>query len=265
MARQKWKGDEAYLLPAQQVEPYRLWFEFLQLAAKDQTLSLNSERYTAWGDYQGAKFATWWSDHWRELFAVDLGVREIEKLNPSDRRSDKEIIVRIPLYQDPKRSLVQVSELLTRYGASERLRDMADGQFRLEVDEGAGKLVHPSTRFLRNLPKVRLLLHIYRFWLDHAEADDRKRLEKTAVSYFRWADAWNKKVREKKWDRSLIEIPYAVTVYVKYLEERGSRKGTRLYETDDVADHRRQIARYIRKARKLASNVAEGRFPGRYE
>ena len=40
MAVKKWKGDEAHLLPAQQVEPYRLWFEFLQLASKDETLTI---------------------------------------------------------------------------------------------------------------------------------------------------------------------------------------------------------------------------------
>jgi hypothetical protein len=265
MAKSKWKGDEAHLLPAQQVEPYRLWFEFLQLASKDANLSINSERYIPWGGYRGAKFSPWWSENWRKLFAVDLGVREIEAFKGAERRSDREIFIRIPLYQDPKKSLAQVSELLTRYGASERLRNMADGEFRLEVDDGDGKLVHPSTRFLRNLSKVRLLLHIYRFWLSHSEADERRRLEKTAVSYFRWADSWNRQVREKGWKRPLIEIPYAITAYVKYLELRGNRKRTSLYETDDVSDHRRQIARYIRKSRKLASNVAEGRFPGRYE
>lgn len=265
MAKAKWKGDEAHLLPAHQVEPYRLWFEFLQLASKDQTVSVDKAHYAPWGDYTEQKFGPWWSKHWRELFAVDLGVREIEKLHPTEGRSDREIILRIPLYQDPKRSLAQVSEILSRHGASERLRDMAEGQFCLEVDEGGGTLVHPSTRFLRNLPKVRLLLHIYRFWLSHAEADDRKLLEKTAISYFGWADAWNRQVREKGWNRPLIEIPYAITAYVIYLEERGARKQTRLYETDDVSDHRRQIARYIRKARNLASNVAKGRFPGRYE
>ena len=265
MAGKKWKGDEVHLLPAQQVEPYRLWFEFLQLAAKDETHTVNAERYKAWGNYAELKFTPWWSAHWRDLFAVDLGVRQVDSLQGAQRPSDREIIVRIPLYQDPKRSLAQVGELLKQHGASDRLRDMAEGQFRLQVDDGTDTLIHPSTRFLRNLPKVRLLLHIYRFWLSHAEADDRRRLEKTVISYFRWADGWNRQVREKKWKRPLIEIPYALTTYVQHLEKRGTRKRISLYETDDVSDHRRQIARYIRKARKLASNVAEGRFPGKYE
>ena len=266
MAGKKWKGDEVHLLPAQQVEPYRLWFEFLLLASKDETLTVNTERYQAWGDYAELKFGPWWSAHWRDLFAVDLGVRQVDSLQDIPKRSDREIIVRIPLYQDPKRSLAQVSDLLKQQGASDRLRDMAEGQFRLQVDDGDNTLIHPSTRFLRNLPKVRLLLNMYTFWLSHAEADERRRLEKTAISYFRWADGWNRQVKEKQWkNRSFIEIPYALTTYVQHLEKRGNRRRTSLYETDDVSDHRRQIARYIRKARKLASNVAEGRFPGKYE
>ena len=265
MAVKKWKGDKTHLLPAHQVEPYRLWFEFLQLASKDNTLTIDRTVYARWGKYDELKFKDWWTSHWRDLFAVDLGVREVTHLQGDDKPSAKEVVVRIPLYQDRKRSLAQVSEILERYGASERLKDMAEGQFRLQVDDGQDKLIHPSIRFLRNLPKVRLLLHIYRFWLSHAEADDRKRLEKTAISYFRWADGWNRQVREKKWNRPLIETPFALTTYVKHLEKRGSRKRISLYEADDVSDHRRQIARYIRKARKLASNVAVGRFPGRYE
>lgn len=265
MALMKWKGDEAHLLPAQQVEPYRLWFEFLQLASKDETLTVDRVVYASWDQFDQLKFKDWWSSHWRDLFAVDLGVRRIDTLQGSQQPSDRELFVRIPLYQDPKRSLAQVGELLKQHGASERLRDMAEGQFRLQVDDGDDTLIHPSTRFLRNLPKVRLLLHIYRFWISHAEADDRRRLEKTAISYFRWADGWNRQVREKKWNRPLIEIPFALTTYVQHLEKRGQRRRTSLYETDDVSDHRRQIARYIRKARKLASNVAQGRFPGKYE
>ncbi len=265
MASKKWKGDDAHLLPAQQVEPYRLWFEFLQLASKDDTLTVDRDHYSRWGQFDQLKFGDWWSTHWQDLFAVDIGVREVDPTQATPKRSDRDVVVRIPLYQDPKRSLAQVAEILERHGASERLRDMAEGQFRLQVDGEDDKLIHPSTRFLRNLSKVRLLLHIYRFWLSHAEADDRRRLEKTAISYFRWADGWNRQVKEKKWKRPLIEIPFALTTYVKHLEKRGDRRRTRLYETDDVSDHRRQIARYIRKARKLAANVAEGRFPGKYE
>lgn len=263
MARKKFKGDEEHRLPAQQIEPYRLWFEFLKLAKKDPSIKIKASIYRSWGNIEDADFRIWWEDNWRKLFAVDIGVSLFNPETDLSNLKDRELIVRIPLYQDSKRSISQISELLKANGASERLKDMADGQFRLRVGEEG----HPSTRFLRNLPKVRLLLNIYRFWLSHPDLSDKERLEQTAISYFEWADGWNKKIKDKKWKRSLIDVPYALSVYVQYLKSRGSKKKISLYgsEHGDVSDHRRQVARYIRKSRQIAENVAEGQFPGVYE
>ena len=38
---EKWSGDGTYYLPARQVEPYRLWFEFLKQAHRDQDLQVD--------------------------------------------------------------------------------------------------------------------------------------------------------------------------------------------------------------------------------
>lgn len=263
MARKKFKGDEEHRLPAQQIEPYRLWFEFLKLAKRDPSIKIKASIYRSWGDIEEADFRIWWEDNWRRLFAVDIGVSLFNPETDISSPKERELIVRIPLYQDPKRSLNQISELLKANGASERLKDMADGQFRLQV----GNDGHPSTRFLRNLPKVRLLLNIYRFWLSYPDLPDKERLEQTAISYFEWADGWNRQVREKKWKRSLIDVPNSLSTYVKYLNMRGIRKKVPLHgsEIGDVSDHRRQVARYIRKAKQIATNVARGEFPGVYE
>jgi hypothetical protein len=263
MARKKFKGDDEHRLPAQQTEPYRLWFEFLKLALKDPSIKVQKNVYRSWGNVEEADFREWFEASWRKLFAVDIGVSLINPETYKAIPSERELIVRIPLYQDPKRSLVQISELLKSNGASEKLKNMADGQFRLQV----GTEGHPSTRFLRNLPKVRLLLNIYRYWLSHEGLNEKERLEQTALSYYEWANGWNTKVREKNWKRSLIEVPNAISVYVGYLKSRGDKKKIRLYgsEHGDVSDHRRQIARYIRKARQIAANAADGQFPGSYE
>jgi len=259
----RWKGNDSYQLPAQQVEPYRLWFEFLKLAHQDPKLKINKRYYAAWGDVQNAKFDEWWLENWQKLFATDIGVRVLEN-GTKIKSIEGELIVRLPINQNPKRTLAQVSKLLLENGASNRLKDMIEGQYRLSVGDKEN-LIHTSTRLLRNLSKIRLLLNIYRFWLSHHELDERRRLEATAVSYFKWADAWNQKVRAKEWNRSLIEIPFALKTYILHLEKRGLRRKTSLYETDDVSDHRRQIARYIRKARKIAENTAKGVFTGKYE
>jgi hypothetical protein len=266
MTRQKFKGDNKYGLPAQQVEPYRIWFEFLNLALRDPSVRVHKALYHSWGDIENVKFDDWWEANWRRLFSVDIGVSIFDPDSSHSSNPDKEIIVRVPLYQDPKRSLKQISSILNEKGASKRLKDMADGQFRLQIGRDS-KATHPSIRFLRNLPKVRLLLNIYRYWIEHQGVDDRERLDRAVLSYYKWATTWNSKVKERKWKRPIIEVPFAMTAYVKYLEEKGSRKRLKLYESKsgDVSDHRRQIARYIRKARKLSVNVSKGIFPGAYD
>ena len=135
----RWKGDESKLLPVQQVEPYRLWFEFLKLAHKDPDISVNKKLYAAWDDVENEKFDVWWSSHWRDLFAVDIGVREYDP-GGKTKPSEGELVVRLPLYQDPRRTVAQVKELLTRHQASARLYNMVEGQFRLHVGaEGKGQ------------------------------------------------------------------------------------------------------------------------------
>jgi hypothetical protein len=263
-----WRGDAAHMLPAQKIEPYRLWFEFLKLARKDPKVTVDESIYERWGPVANTDFRKWWADHWRQLFAVDIGVHLCGEDEPVTQRRDREIIVRIPLYQDKKRTLKQLEEILGLYGASDRLADMRQGQFCLSAGlDARGEPVHPATRFLKNLSKVRLMLNLYRFWLQADEYADRERLEETARRYNAWAEGWNAKVNDHKWKRALIDNPTAISDYVAFLEKRGRRKRMRRgdWNESDVENQRRQIARYLRKARHIAANVGRGEFPGHYE
>lgn len=275
----RWSGKDGRKLPAQQVEPYRLWFEFLKLAIQDPDIEVDRSLYAPWGDVENLTFDKWWSSHWRQLFAVDVGVYEVQ---PSDARAvlrsieehEDGILIRIPLYRDLKRSLAQVEALLRaperKLAPSSLLRDMPTGQFHLIVGEGKdGDLIHPSTKFLRNLSKVRLLLNLYRFWVSHSDLGKTDRIERTTLSYFAWADGWNRRVRERGWKRPLIEVPEPIRQYHAYLTFRGQkRKQVSLYGRPtgipDQTHARRQVDRYITKARTIAANVGRGEFPGQY-
>ena len=270
MAKKAWRGDDEHRLPAQKVEPYRLWFEFLKLALRDPEIRVNKKHYRRWGAVENLTFNEWWSSNWRDLFAVDIGVRVCQSGEAIESGSDKELILRVPLYQSKARTLKQLSELLNAHGAGERLADMKQGEFRLSsgfTDDN--RPIHPSTRFLRNLPKVRLMMHLYRFWLEGGELSERDRLEHAAKSYFNWTSTWNSKIRAKgkTAKREIRDLPIAVTEYVEFLKKRGPRRWIARGEINDsdVSNHRRQIARYIRKARRIAENVARGEFPGVYE
>lgn len=259
----KWAGDRTSRLPAAQVEPYRLWFEFLRLALTDESLTVDRAFYELWGEVEQVPFDAWWADHWRHLFAVDLGVHVVDP-SVTLTAAPKTLLVRLPLYQDPKVTLKQVEALLRQHEASALLKDSAEGQFSLNVAEGPNGRVNPSTRFLKNIPKVRLLLNLYRFWLDHRALNRTDRLNETACSYYNWAKDWNTKVRQGKWKRTVVDIPPAITVYVEHLDQRDATKNKRLTAIDDRSDERGQIRRFIRKAEAIASNVAKGVFPGPY-
>jgi hypothetical protein len=131
--------------------------------------------------------------------------------------------------------------------------------------------IHPATRFLRNLAKVRLLLKFYQFCVEADTDDDRRKLEAATKRYFEWATRWNDKIEKKKAEKKIvqvskIEIPASISRYVDYLAVRGTR--TRVSQDALVGwsdDSRRQVKRYLRKARRIAANVARGEFPGQYE
>jgi len=146
------------------------------LAAKDSSVTIDQDFYARWGDFENQDFSTWWSAHWRDLFAIDIGVYELTDLKRKVAKSDEEIIIRIPLSQNIRRSLEQVRDLLKQHNASDRLRDMSEGQFRLTAgNNDQGELIHPSARMLRNLGKLRLLFHVYRFWVANDGMVFRKR------------------------------------------------------------------------------------------
>jgi hypothetical protein len=270
--QKKWSGSGTHKLPALQVEPYRLWFEFLKLAMQDPAMNVDRDHYAAWGDVENLTFTKWWSAHWRSLFSIDIGVYQLTDLSHKIVQSDLEIVVRIPLSQNVRRSLDQVEALLIDNKAGDRYKDMRDGQFRLYAGiNEAGELIHPSRRLLRNLDKIRLMMHLYRFWVANHGLVNRRRIEKTTLDYYSWADSWNKKVEIKKGEkggnRPKIYIPITIKSYADYLGKRGDRRRVSLSELNeaDIPNARRQIDRYIKKACKIADNVSRGEFTGDYE
>ena len=242
----QWSGDGRFFLPARQVEPYRLWFEFLKLAATDSDLTVDSKFYADWGDYRSKNFSDWWSgETWRNLFAVDSMVRILEQ-GETVIADETAIVVRLPLGRDPKETLRDVLELLEQHGADHRLANSPKGKFTLT--EGFEK------GFLKYLPQARLMLRLYRIWLSHKDLDGKGRIGKTAVEFITWARTRDDLIKSKgyKYERPLI--PYSIGQFA-----------------DDVIagqypddNHRRAFLRYLKKAQTLAENAATGSFPGKW-
>lgn len=255
--------DDFYALPAKSIIPYGLWFDFLTAASTDPNVQIDRGFYEKWEPYENGNFIAWWPSH-AHLFAINLGVRVCETKEIYGWRTEDELIVRVPLYQRKRRSLQELSKILDEHHASDHLSDMRQGEFQLNVGvTNDGRPIHPATRFLRNLEKMKLYLLIYQCWLQFPDLDPAERLEETA---FRYRDL----IEFSKELGSLLpgnlEQPSSITEYTRYLETRGAKKRLPLHDLNesDNTNHRRQIARYIQKARRIAANVGRGIFPGNY-
>lgn len=244
---QKWSGDGTYYLPARQVEPYRLWFEFVKLAHIDPDISVDYDFYAEWGPFWDMSFNEWWSgETWRKLFAIDAGVRvlDVDEIIPNDEHA---MLIRLPLGKDPKETLKDVQQLLEQHHAGTNLSTGISGKFALS--EGYEKA------FLKYLDRANLMLRLYRIWLENAEYDRKNQIKKTAYDFYEWAKARDTMIVARKYKYSRPMFPFALREYVDALD--GGYNMTN-------SDEQRQFKRYLNKARNLARNAGSGVFPGRY-
>lgn len=242
----RWSGDGTYYLPARQVEPYRLWFEFLKLAHTDPDVAIDYEHYSDWGSFYEQDFDDWWSEApWWKLFAVDVGVRILEH-NEVVKNEKNALILRIPLSKNPKEVLLDVAKLLEMHGATNLLGEMPQGMYALTNGYEKG--------FLKYLPQVRLMLRLYRIWLSNKDIDRKGRVAQTAVDFVNWAKPRDEMIRTRKYNLGRPLIPFSVSEFAADVI-----KGE--YPDDN---HRRAFLRYLKKARSLANNAAAGSFPGRW-
>ena len=80
MAKNAFSGDFVDELPKAKVEGYRLWFEYLRFGLSDPMLKVQESIYAPWGDVRGSEFRTWWSQNWKQLFAIPANVRIVDRL-----------------------------------------------------------------------------------------------------------------------------------------------------------------------------------------
>jgi hypothetical protein len=252
----KWQGDDVYVLPQRQVEPYRLWLEYLKLALSDDEIDVDREFYREWGDVENTTFNQWWSKGaWRHLFAIDNQVRIIgsDTDDVQSEKSSTSLDIRIPLGKPIKNSLEDVRSLLEEHGASIRLDSTPKGKFYLtpdNVDKG----------FIKHMSKARMNLRLYRYRLIHQGKTNQAQL--ACQDWYRWATDWNNQIETKGWNREKIFIPTPFHNWCGYLESPDDEQWGE--EGSDPQIARRQVLRYMNKARNLARNVGKGVFPGEY-
>lgn len=249
------KKDERFTLPAGMIRPYQLWFGFLKAALADPDLRVDRDFYRPWGAVEGMTFAQWWPEHWRKLFAIDQSIRVAESLEDVDLR-DGVVWVRLPLNKTRGALVTRVGRIVEEC-QSERKEVYEQGLFGFDcgVNE-AGRKISPATRFLKDIDDVDVLLWLYAASLIGKKEGVTRRGEGQAAFLLSLVQYASDRGRS-------IKAPSAITSFLDEMVARGARRhGQR---DPNLPEHRRQLARYLKKAKQVAQNVAQGKFPGRYQ
>jgi hypothetical protein len=246
MAKKAFSGDFVHELPKGKVEGYRLWFEYLKFALNDSSVKIHNAVYEPWGDVAAATFSDWWSQHWRELFAVPANVRVI---NGSDKLaqslSDRDVLV-IAIHRTGTETqrLEDVRKAIRlRFGGSSS-RSTVKPQFEITSKRN----VH--------YPALRSML---RFLQLHAQ---KKTLEDATVAYMEWVLGWNEKIKDSR--REPSHVPKTLERFyreIKLYEEDVSKYG-RAKQSQRYNNAKNDARKFLQQGRKVLANVAKGQFPG---
>jgi len=254
VVRKAFIGDKSFRLPKGKIEPYRLWFEFLKLAYKMQSVDVDSEIYAPWGDIACQKFDSWWEEHWRKLFALKAETAVLASSGEISAALEDPVFVvlRVSLAGTKKRRMKDIEDALAgiKINQSDRRNSKSESAFNL------------STKRSMNFKTLRGMLRYLELYLS---ADSN--VDEASLAYYRWSRNWNDKVRAKKLKRALVYEPSFLSRLVQEINDAKVAKPrglTKLKNTGEYNELRSQARRFLRKAEKIVQNVAAGKFPGRF-
>jgi hypothetical protein len=245
----KWSGDGRFYLPARQIEPYRLWFEFLKTADRDPEIIIDDDYYADWGDFRNLTFNDWWTrETFKKCFAFDAAVRVLDDAE-TVVNDEFWITVRLPLPRNPKETIKDVQELLDQHGAGIKLANAPIGKFSLTKGYEAG--------FIKYLSNIRFMLRFYNNWLDFANLNEEDRLFQSVTHVVNWTEK-RKSLLESRgtYDPKSLYLHATLNNYLKDV------RAGRSYDGDGY--NRKMVLRYLRRAQNLARNAADGNFPGKW-
>jgi hypothetical protein len=215
-------------------EKIRYWFEFLRLAheSKDPVVVnaiRNNDFYAKWGDYQKAKFNSWWSSH-SSLFKNEqvLSIPLVGEIVDSEF-----FYVKIPFTYAPTSvgkivADIYDRELSKRVQRTKKSRKIYQGDFKLTSSEYQVAQFHYYLVFTRDV------------YLPLMNSDSKNKNQDFLQK--------SKEVFGKLKKKSTLkrEIPFT---------NKNASNDSDL----------RLVRRYRQYAEKLLRNVAQGDFPGDYE
>jgi hypothetical protein len=217
---------------------YRLWFEFLKMAHKEDDLTndlkASSPFYANWGDVRNQLFDPWWKDH-KQLFGQTY-VKEVERITSADNV----LHIAIPLNQPASRSIVDVKALIEEKQGARLIEQKIDPASVKSLSAAFGQYSFTQGVEIRGKVLYEIQL-MYGIWQE---------LGKPAVNTAFITEVVNRlKSRPRsKW-----------TPYLLQIDPMTDKKGYLRYDEGQI----RQVRRYLKKGYEVCRVVSNGEFPGK--
>ena len=217
---------------------YRLWFEFLKMAHKEDDLTndlkASSPYYADWGDVRNQLFDPWWKDH-KQLFGQTY-VKEVERITSADNV----LYIAIPLNQPASRTIVDVKALIEEKQGARLIEQGIDPASVKSLSAAFGQYSFTQGVEIRGKVLYEIQL-MYGIWQE---------LGKPAVNTAFITEVVNRlKSRPRsKW-----------TPYLLQIDPMTDKKGYLRYDEGQI----RQVRRYLKKGYAVCKAVSSGEFPGK--
>ena len=248
MTKKAFSGDFVHELPKGMIEGYRLWFEYLKFALTDPSVKVQGSVYEPWGDVTASVFKSWWSQHWRQLFAVPANVRIVDDIKYAGALIDDPDVMIVAIHRAGTESqrLDDVRKAIRlRFGKS-----TSKSAFKPQFEITAKRNVH--------YPALRSMLRFLRLYAQS------KNLEDATSAYMEWVRARNDKVKGTK--REPSQIPKTLERFYQEikLHQDDVKKYGRAKQSQKYNNAKNDARKFLAQGRKVLANVAKGQFPGSY-
>jgi hypothetical protein len=246
-------SDGPYVLPGG-IEPYRIWFEWLKLAMRDPTVSVDMGHYNQWGPIEAVSFDEWFEENWRRLFGVSV----VTKLKKGDKvKSDKEFIT-LEFHKRGIRNKVadQIMKFLEQM-VHEEIYPQAPFMLTKTYNKG----------LLSNIAEARRNLRLYELSLGFAGLDDRILIERLAMVYVATYKDWS--LSERALKRTVAPLSRHFSGLAKFVQERQSNPDLSMknWEIDDGNNFitGEECGKFVRRqwlmVKAQALGICRGEFP----
>ena len=215
----------------------RLWFEFLKMAKKEESLADNLRSsvafYADWGNTENVKFDDWFKDR-SHLFG-DTDVQVITRAT----KSPSSLLLAVPLNQPVSKTLAHVKALVEAKQRERLLELGIDPSTAKSLNIGFGRYDFTSGVELRGRTLYEVQLIYDRYQVLGKPAVNSAFAEQV-VNFFKGRP-------RSKW-----------SPYILSLEPQKDRRGNLRYDEGQL----RQLRRYVKRGYAVCEAVSRGEFPG---